>query len=114
VFLLSLWVILAFVGAAIESGLSPSTSASLTTEASTLDILTSFRVFTTTELAGIIPVPVPNMEWFGALIKVFTFDFVFFQGTSYGQMLRWVFFAPIAIAIGISFILALVRGVGST
>lgn len=114
IFLIMLWVILAFIGAGIEAGLSPGAAYGFVEEESTLEILMSFRVFKTIEVAGVVPIPVPNMDWFEALIAMFTFDFIFFQGTSYGTMLHWIFFAPIAIAMAITFGLALVRGVGST
>lgn len=108
VFLLSLWVILAALGAVIEAGFYG------TAEETVLETLLSFRIFTTTEVAGIVPVPVPNMEWFGALLKVFTLDFAMFQDTSYGEMLHWMLFAPIGIAVALTFGLALMRGVGSS
>lgn len=108
VFLVSLWIILAALGGVIETGFYGAE------EETVLETLLSFRIFSTTEVAGIVPVPLPNMKWFGALIKVFTFDFIMFQGTSYGTMLHWMLFAPIGVAMALTFGLALIRGVSST
>lgn len=114
VFALMLWVVLVFVGVVLETGLAPNVPYGYGQEKTILETLMSLRVFNDVTIAGQTVFWVPNWSWFGAVVSAFTFDFVFFEGTSYGQMMRWIFFAPILAAMTITIGLALVRGVSST
>ena len=108
IFLVTAWLILALLGGVIDNAFIGTGSGS---EQSTLNTLMSFKVFTGIEVFGIVTLPLPNLAFFGALVQLFTFDLAMFEGST--EIFRWMFFLPIAIAIGISFMLALFRGVGS-
>ncbi len=110
VFVLSLWIVLGVLGGIVEQSFF---TAGRDSGQGTLNTLMSFRIFTSLTGSGWIPIPIPNLEWFNALKTVATFDFVFFQNPA-GQIIRWIMFLPLGIAMGISFVLALVRGTGST
>ena len=110
VFVLSLWIVLGLLGGIVEQSFFTAGEDSGT---GTLNTLMSMRIFTSLSGSGWIPIPVPNLEWFNALKTVGTFDFVFFQNSA-GQIIRWIMFLPLGMAMGISFILALVRGASSS
>lgn len=107
VFLITAWIALALLGGIID-GAFIGTGAG--TEEAVLNTLMSFKVFSGVEVFGLFTLPLPNLEFFGALIHLFTFDLAMFQGST--EIYRWLIFLPIAIAVGISFMLALFRGVG--
>jgi len=109
IFLITTWLILAILGGVIE-GAYVGTGAG--TEQTVLNTLMNCKVMTSTTIWGKISGVFTDSSFFWAMFKVLTFDFVFFTGV--WEIVRWVFFLPIAIAIGTSLILAFVRGVGSS
>ncbi|MBA7645847.1 hypothetical protein ES703_53606 [subsurface metagenome] len=109
IFLTMSWIVLAMLGGVIE-GAFLGTGAG--TEQGVLNTLASSPIMTSTSIWGKIAGVFTDGAFWGALAKMFTFDFAMFEGGT--EIFRWIFFLPIAISIGVSLILAFVRGVGSS
>ena len=76
-----------------------------------MDVITSFSVLKWQELFGVIPIPLPNTEYFDVLIKMGTWDFSFFSGN--WEYVRWIIFMPITamLVFGLMvFLLSLIKG----
>lgn len=101
VFLSMLWVSGMLICGVVEQQFLGSSEASL------LNTVMNFNVFSTTTVFGVIPIPVPNTEWFGAIAQMLVFDFAIFSGT--WEMVRWIIFMPIAFGIGMSVAIQLIQ-----
>ncbi|MBA7675816.1 hypothetical protein ES703_84054 [subsurface metagenome] len=82
------------------------------TEQGVLNTLMSSKVMTSTSIWGKMAAVFTELDFWEATLKMFTFDFAMFEGGT--EIFRWIFFLPIAISIGVSLILAFVRGIGSS
>jgi len=66
-----------------------------------------FQITKTTEFWGFLSLPVPNTDWFTAFGQIFIWDFGAFEGD--WSLIRWIFFVPISIGLGISLVLTLIQ-----
>jgi len=100
------WVILALLGGIIEGAYLGNN------EEATLNVLMNAPIFTG-ESGFFVSAASTFFDgaFWGAIGTMLIFDFAMFEGTM--AIFQWIFFMPLAIAIFVSFGLALFRGVSS-
>lgn len=111
VFFLSTWSALALIGMGIEQSFAAVTASG--GYKTVIETLMSANIVTDVTLFGVTIGWLPNMEWFGAVIKAFTFRFSFMSEDFIGWLAYFVIFIPIIISMIIATLFS-VRGSAST
>ena len=111
VFFFSVWSILAIIGMGIEQSFAGVTAGGDYT--TVIDTLMSVRIFTNVTVAGQTVAWLPNVVWFEAIAKAYTFRFSFMEGDFVGWLAYFTIFIPIVISITIATLFS-VRGSAST
>lgn len=103
------WLIGAFLGSTFEyhtasadwagTGTGGYDQSPITTLEYLMDVSNSF---TTTEVLGFVPIPVPNRDYFDSLYKVITWQWSFMDGY---EMFYWIVCAPFVMMGVLSLIL---------
>jgi hypothetical protein len=111
-FFVFIYIIGMYMGASFEKHIGSAWSG--TGEVTTLEYLTNFsNLVVMNAEVGSLSFPMPNPQYFSALLKVMTFNFEFLQGTGY-SMIYQIILTPFAV-IGIVSLLGLtyqlVRGI---
>lgn len=104
IFLTTLWMFGSLFGLILE-GAFPGEE-----EQTVLNTLMNCKVVTATSWLGKITGAITDLAMWWALLKMFIWDFSFWQGSL--QLVRWMIFFPISIGILSSLLLAWFRGVG--
>lgn len=76
-------------------------------ETSTLNAVLTFQAFEIHQLWGIIPLPIPNMEWFGAIGDMIIWDFDIFEGE--WALVRYIVLLPVSFGVGLGLILQVIQ-----
>ena len=108
VFFFSTWIICGFFGSLVEQVFYGSGAAQ-----TTLETVIAMEITSDVVVFGKTVGWVPNMTWFDAVAKVATFNFVYFKNDMIGQLVKWVVFIPVGIAIVFTALMAVFRGTGS-
>ena len=104
--IITLWVLLGLMGGIIEHAYLGGD------EESKLEILLApLLADSIWEFLGSMVSSVTTMDWWSALIGMFMMNFAMFTGV--WIVVQWVFFLPLAIAVSISLVITLIRGVSS-
>ena len=111
IFFFMTWSSLALIGMGVEQSFS-----SVTVDggyATVINTLMSANIFTDVTVGGNTVGWLPNMVWFGAVIKAYTFQFSFMQEEFVGWLAYFAIFIPIIISMIIATLFS-VRGSAST
>ncbi len=105
-FVVGIWIIAVILGASYDKedigAYSPGGAGTATTT-TTMDYLTNFKnIMYTSDSTGAWSFVGINTHYFGQVWQVMTFDYAFMQGSGY-DLLRWVVFYPITIAMMFAF-----------
>jgi len=111
VFFFSTWFILALIGAGVEKSFAGVTEGGQ--YVAVIDTLMSARMVSDISIGGMTVGWLPNMEWFGALVKAITFRYTFMSDSFIGWMGYATVFIPIAISMLIATLFS-VRGSASS
>ncbi|KKN26132.1 hypothetical protein LCGC14_0877770 [marine sediment metagenome] len=105
IFLLTVWVFGGVFGLILEGGYLGDDQGSV------INVLLNSKVITATGVLGKIAGVFTDTAMWGAIGSLLVWDFAFWEGSL--EIVRWIIFIPVTIAMLFSMLMAWIRGVSS-